>query len=251
MNMLLKYTILAFVAFSLLSCGEGNIDSEDLKTSGIHATVRIYAEENETLVDARLTAGGANGSDVKLSSSDDFTVSAFSETKTLVRENRLLGAYDTYAAEFGSNESNALISLRLTRENDLDATNNYVNLPPKINVSPRISGETVSPDEIVILEWEDNSSGLISVQTQISCKSTDGENIIGYGGDNASVDDGAFSVIFGQLLTAEERRLVDTSIACSGSFSLERETTGTLDSNLDGGNIKSYQTATRRYIVLF
>ncbi|SMF48167.1 hypothetical protein SAMN02745866_03119 [Alteromonadaceae bacterium Bs31] len=250
----MKYLVLCFATLLVAACGGGSVDSSDVKTEGIHATFRIYGRGNETHVDARLTVGGPNGSDIELSSGDAFTATAFGESISLEREPQLFGTYDSYVGEFDENESDASVQLSLTRANDPDAPQSTVNLPPRINISSHDSDrvETVAAEERIVVRWDENYTGRIAVNVGLNCDSTASpDSTVSFFDEEETSDIGEMSFRFSDVADQPDSAQIDTDSACEGSIFLQRQTDGTLDSNLDGGNIKGYQQQWLEFRVLF
>jgi|GEM_PF-1928091 len=243
-----------FIPWVLLvvNCGGGSVDSSDLKTQGIHATVRIGASESTTYVDARLTAGGPNGSDVELSLGDRLTATAYGETKLLRREPQLFGAYDSYIVEFQDNIPGEVLRLNLSRESDPDAPNSYITIPATVNVTAP-SGDgvtTVAIDETVDLVWDRNYEGDVTILVGLSCTALgEGKERISFSSDTTISDQGSFSFTFFESVDVDSRNEIDTDYDCEGRASIERLEEGVLDPNFDGGNIKISQYAAVKFVV--
>lgn len=248
----LVFTSVKLVFLStLVSCGGGSVDSEDLKTTGFHATIRITATEDITRVDARLTAGGPNGSDIELSSTDFFTASGYGQTLTLTREPQFLGLYDSYVGEFNFNEGEERIELSLNRgPDDVDAQDTYVSIPAAILLTSGAEEEEVNIADILTITWEDNGDLLIDVVVSLDCPAVDATNgAVGKTNLVSINDEGRYSVNFDTLLSSAERAMVDEGAVCLGFVTLEREAQGVLDSNFDGGYIEAIQSTTKYFNV--
>lgn len=250
MRRLLALSVMVLV----VACGGGSVDSSDLKTEGIHGTFRVYGNNNETTIDARLTAGGPNGSDVKLTEGDTFSASAYNETKRLNREPQWLGIYDTYMNQFDSNQSGAEITISLSRANDPDAPQSSVVLPPRFFLSSHYVDDivTVAADEQVLLQWDKNYSGEIVMYLSLICGSTEvTDEELRFYDQTDLADVGEASFYFENVGDDTSKGLIDTGKACKGEVIIEREALGSIDPNLDGGNIKGYQQAKLEFKVIF
>lgn len=250
----MKPAFIGLAALTLVACGGGSVDSSDLKTEGIHATIRINAYEDTTYVDCRLTAGGPNGSDVELSEGDRLTARAYGETKTLEREPQLFGAYDSYITEFDHNIAGETLFIRLVRAKDPDATNTYVTIPARVEVfSPAtMENNLAAIDEDFTIQWSQNFQGDVDIDTLISCPTVgvNSENYIG-SSSTTMADTGEFTVNFYSLVDADARDTLDTSVDCEGSVHIQRQVEGVLDSNYDGGNIKLTQSQSVHFVLDF
>lgn len=232
----------------LAACGAGSVDSGDLKTEGIHATFRITSTAETTSIDARLTAGGPNGSDVKLTDGDSFTARAFGKTITLERKPVGFGALDSYVGIFGENIGGEALRLSLMRADNPDAANSFVILPEKIIITDASIEKPIHIDDRYLLVWDNNAIGSVEVSRYIKCASKAAGELEQSALKKITVPDtGERSITFSGLLSESQTQKVDTSKACSGFVSLTRTATGTLDENLDGGNIKAYQSAAKRF----
>lgn len=244
MNVFIKIITPTLLLASLAGCGD-SVDSKHIKTSGFHSTFRIYGGDGETRIDARLTTGGPNGSDIELSEGDVFTATAYGNTKVLEREPAdLLGITDTYTTKYWENESGALVRLKLRREDGVNATGSYVRLPPLITYSSHNGGETLSFTGTTTIVWDDNFDGRVGIYAGITCEALVGEHSVS-GSEYVELtqDPTMHEFVFADLFhSTEDYNNIDTSQSCEGSFYLERVTDGVLDSNLDAGNIKGHQT---------
>ncbi|WP_018014952.1 hypothetical protein [Teredinibacter turnerae] len=231
----------ALPAVLLSACGGGTVDSSDLKTEGIHATIRIYAVGNKTDVDVRLTAGGPNGSDVELTSDELLYATAYGNIQKLEREPQAFGLFDSYITSFTDNIPGETIDIIFMRPNDADAPESYVVVPPKVNFishSPTTK-HSVSIDEDINVSWEKNYSGSITVNTGLSCTYMSTSN--SYYFEEEITDTGSYnSFNFAELLDNE---LPHEDSSCSGKLRVSRIVEGVLDSHYDGGNIKIEQYA--------
>lgn len=233
--------LMAISAAVMVGCGGGSVDSSDLKTDGIHATIRISATQNLTEIDCRLTAGGPNGSDVELNRGEELYATAFGDVKTLQRVPQGFGIYDTYKTKFYTNQPGEEIVISLMRPDDPDAPDSHVTVPPKILINSHNSTDTnrVTLDEDIPLTWEANYSDKIEMIATLSC--THNQATLNYTKHTNRMDTGSYTFTFADILSAQNRAEIHPDSDCTGKMYLGREVEGVLDSHLDGGNIKMVQ----------
>lgn len=224
-NFLRTVSVVGFGATLVSGCGEEDVDSDAIKTKGMHAIITAVASGNgETVVTAQLRVGGDNGTIVELSSGDTLVGTVDGETKTLgAIEDR-----EKYRATFDTDAADTEIQVSFEREEDEDAPDSSVTLPDPFSILD-LEEEEVQRGDDVLITWEPEGSGDINWSLDGDCVWT---------ADGTTSDDGSHT------LTAEDVEVLGTDEGenCEVTVTLERAASGSVDPAFEeGGTIRAYQ----------
>lgn len=143
----------------LLSACNGTSDSQDIRTSGLHATIDITAsEDNRSEVSVRLRVGDRH-SDTYLNLTNGDRLQAtlnnsITEDIDIKDGSRYRGSFNSA----GAGLENALYQVSFIRPNDTDAPNSTVIMPPSISgFSVNPSGSFSRGSDLLTLTWSSTS----------------------------------------------------------------------------------------------
>lgn len=246
MNQKLTILISTLLILFLSSCAE--VDSEDLKTSGIYTETEITAEENGTTVFVRMRTGRSLDADtVILSAGDQLYASLAGDTVRL-----LMTDSDAYQGTFPVSPGGATVTVSLTRLEDPDAPNSVVTLPNAFTIDAPGIGETFRAGEAISTVWTPaEPDQTVAVSYQLNCTVYDSNGLpsgANYGKGYTTVDSGTHTTSINDILNVfgTQDELVE-DVSCPLEITVKRQATGTLDAALvKGGEI----TASRQKTVV-
>ena len=235
MRLLLSFIII--IALPVLSACSEDADSEDIKTSGIRAEIDVTSNsDNHAEINVAMRVGGSNSNTyIKLSGGDKLTATL--NSSTLKNLDEITDALDnkkvTYNVTFNDTNSganNASYKVSLERPTDTDALNSIVTVPDAATGFIADKNSFSRSTEDLSLTWD----GL-----------NDGSNVsLSYAGDCvrsdtvATTDDGSYQLNSGSIVSNSA-----SNQNCDITFSLERQASGSLDSNFgEGGYIRAFKT---------
>jgi hypothetical protein len=143
----------------LLSSCSGTSDSEDIRTSGLHATINITASEDDrSEVSVKLRVGDSHSNTyVALTNGDRLQATlnnSVIENIDIKDGSRYRGSF--YSA--GAGQENASYRVSFIRPNDTDAPNSIVTMPPTISgFSATPSSSFSRGTEVLTLSWNATS----------------------------------------------------------------------------------------------
>ncbi len=141
---------LGLAVTGLVACTE-DVDSTDVRTSGVHASMDVMAPGNgESEVTVGLRVGGATSNTfLDLKGEDELVASAEGEERTMSQSG------DYYEATLGTEAGGTEINVAFNRgPDDTDAPNSRVTLPEPFELAGLDTGQTVSRADDITLTWE-------------------------------------------------------------------------------------------------
>lgn len=218
--MITKTTITMFglAASGLLAGCTETLDSKQIRTGGISATLEATAEsESSTSLKAILKAGGDESNTyVILSAGDRISATADGEEVEMSSESA-----GVYVAHFDVGEGGTEFTVQLTREDDDDAPDNAGTLPDPFELEA-LPKEPVPRGEDLTVTWSPSGSGDDMVIR------VDGDCIFSKTFDVGG-DTGTYTIVAGELepTSSQEPKSCDVDVVIS------RTRGGTTDKNLD------------------
>lgn len=239
------YLVYCMLILTIYSCA--NSDSEDIRTSGIHATMTVTAAAGAgTEVVVHLTVGsGLGANDLDLSRGDELSATAQNVTQVLTRQNR--AGIIKYLTQFDFNDSRTVVRVALNRADDSDAPNSYVTLPDVIEIiSPSLASiPEFDASNIVEVVWTQSVIATrMSVTAKVQCVKLDAASIDDVlvfqpSRREAQLDSGVASFDLTSLVNDAR---IDRTQPCAGTMMLSRQNRGVLDPNFgEGGSIQAYR----------
>ena len=242
----MKRFALPLISLALLGAvvGCNDIDSADIETSGINAsiTVRAKADGSSTAVSATLTAGALTFVDLD---GEDQLVATSGEASTVLAEGDLLGVVGYNGSLSGVGAPGDEVKVSLERSSDkTPAPDSVVTIPEPIAIAAPEAGTAFSraDDDIVV---------------DLTSEESDDDATLKWSG--ACIKDGSLAVPSGQASitinkgTIEKREQVDANDpdsepvadTCSFTIEIERRVEGSLDPAWGSGGIRAVASDTR------
>jgi len=211
----------------VVACGQ--TESPEVETGGLYAI--FYVEDNgnnETKVEAALKNGNPLSDYIDLDGGDRLVAEAFGQRKTLSENKSGLFGSVTYKGTFDQPGARETVYIRLYRENDPDAPDSHVTLPPGPDLQLPESGKVYGYNEDIPVVWPPSDIGELTLTTIVSC------SVPGSDYDSSSVktvteipDDGSTPVTAKPLL---DRMVTDAAtMDCNLEVKLSRCKGGHLD----------------------
>ncbi|MEW5850311.1 MAG: hypothetical protein AB2A00_16090 [Myxococcota bacterium] len=230
--MLRKMGCMALVVLVMGACQKA--DSEDIKTSGMHATITATSDGDGTHVQAVLRVGGAaSNTIVRLSSGDKLTATAGDETAVL-SETQIL-SYTSYATEMQSDADGQLFVVALERasEEDKDALENKATLPNGFTVSAPVANAIIKRSQQLVIDWAPSgTSDEMDIVVDGDCVRVETFDVSG--------DPGTFTINAGTIKAHNDRE----NESCNGTIVVKRTRAGTLDPAFGSGVVTGVQART-------
>ncbi len=219
----MKYRFIAVSLFataaSLLSACSEDINSSDVHTTGIYASMDVQATaDNASTVTVVLKAGGANSNTYVDLTSGDTLVSTIdsANAKTLSRQkNGGTISYVTNYSVANVGTENAHYNIAFNRDTETDAPASYIDLPAPVSNFTADKTSFSRATEQLTLTWDSvNTADSLALRATGDCIDT----------FSASTSDvGIYTVNAGALKSD------GTPSSCDVAFTLSRSGTGTLD----------------------
>ena len=242
----MKRLALPLTSLALLSAvvGCNDIDSADIETSGINAsiTVRAKADGSSTNVSASLTAGALTFVDLD---GEDQLVASAGEASVVLAEADLLGVVGYSGTLDGVGAPDEEVTVALERSEDKEpAPNSLVRIPEPIAIAAPAAGTAFSraDDDIVVDLTSEESADDARLLWRGDCVK------------NGSLDvpAGQSSITINKA-TIEKREQVDENDpdsepvpdTCTLTIEIERLVAGTLDPAWGSGNIRAIASDSR------
>ncbi len=217
--------------------GCSTTESENVRTQGIRAEIRIIATgsdvANEATVEAHLYvgSGGVGGTLIEISSGDSLHAYLDGEAYGLGKNSDLFGVY--YAATLPTSSVNTQYQVSFERDEGVSALESVVMLPEAFQITSETSISTTKSATLDIT-WSPQGEGKLTLIYGFSCEGGTNSNSDDFGFRTID-DDGAFQLDLGDYLATDVTQ-------CEGTIDLERTVSGTLDSNFgEGGFINGVQ----------
>ena len=229
----MRVIVLALVvAAGVMGCAE-DVDSTDVRTSGVYADFEALATGNgSTEVSAELRVGGARSNTyMRLVGDDTLTASSAGVAKEL--GTRSFGDRWWYEVDFDG-EEDATFAIRFDRgDEDEGAPNSEARLPPPFVLSGFASGGDISRASGVTFTWEAAETKDFEVRWRVN-------------GDCLLPDSGTISGD-GELFLGDRKFTLreDADDTCDGEIHIERVREGSVDPAFgEGGEFEAIQRRT-------
>lgn len=234
--------LLSLLALGFVACKDETVDSEDIRTSGIHAEFTVLATGNaKAVASAKLTVGTGDTSLI-LTGEDKLVATSADVTKTLTRDG------DYYRGTFNGEAGDTEYSFAFNRgDADETAPDSSVTLPDPFTLVGPAASDPISRAAEVTVTWDASAaSDPMSWKLDGRCLfSTDGE----------IPTDGTLTLAgkdFNPTPSAEDAATddKDDSENCTATLCIERKRTGTLDAAFDkyGGEIYAVQRRCVKFV---
>lgn len=232
------------------SCAQ--VDSDVLRTAGIHADIRVEATgTGSTNIVVDLTVGsGITATQVDLASSDVLTATAGGQVQTFSQKEDITGDLE-YRASFPFDTADTLLTVSLDRLDDVDAPNSYVTLATPITITAPTNGASFGASSNMDVTWNavQTVNGTIGFYIDVSCPTTVGTSSASWGSSRIP-DDGIESVSITNLVNqATANGNYPLTGNCNGAVHLVRTNTGSIDSHLGGGSISATYEQTIGFVI--
>jgi hypothetical protein len=220
----LQTAALAALAVPFVGCS--NVDSTNLKTAGIRASMYASTDGSGTVTArVQLMVDDSALAFVSLQDGDALSATVDGQTKPLEQSN-VAGIIDYFALLQGHDAEGTEYSFTLDRANDTSASDNHASIPAPFSItSPATGTQTYSRanDEIVVTYDNAGTNDAMSYQLDGQCiQTTDG---------TISGDSGTFTIPKGSIPKLPN----GTEDNCVVELTVMRTRTGTLDSAFAGG----------------
>ncbi len=229
--------IVFMLVFAALLSGCSTTESENIRTQGIRAEIRVIATGSDVASDALVEAhlyvgsGGIGGTLIEISNGDALQAYLDGEAYGLNKTSDLFGVY--YSATLPTASVNTQYKVSFERDEGISATESTVMLPEAFEIT---SDTSISATNSATLDitWSPQGTGKLTLIYSFSCQGGTDQSSDDFGFKNID-DDGAFQIDLGDYLASDVTQ-------CEGSIDLERASSGTLDSNFgEGGFINGVQ----------
>lgn len=237
---------ISVIAIAMLSGCSEDVDSEDIRTSGIYAAINVTSHSSDqSEVEVALKVGGGNSNTyINLTGGDTLTASLNGGTP------QNLGAYlpdalnpakKIYVTTFNDPNAgitNSQFTIAFNRPNDTEAPSSVVSMPATLaNFAHNAGSAAVSRlnDDIIFTWATEGLSNPLTLKVEGSCLSN-------Y--TNSSVtDNGSFTINAGTL------NLLGDTTNCVATAKLSINQGGNLDPNYgEGGYIKAHKVVSTSFL---
>ena len=224
------------IGLTIAAC-TAETDSENIKTSGIHAVIRAFAAgDGNTAVSTQLTVGknGVFATNIDLTGGDTLTASSGSTTTTLVKEKDWFTGAIYYKAILPGDTAGTEIKVSFIRPNDTAAPNSTVSLPYAPALTAPTEGESFSQAQDITVTWDNTNSDLpITLEFDFNCAIIGGGR--GFDVPKANIaNTGSITYPISSLLGS---LVLKTGESCNTTITISREAAGSLDSHYGEGGL--------------
>jgi hypothetical protein len=232
----IKYLVIFATIISLIGCAK--TESENVKTSGISAYIKVTAEGNgSTDVYTSLKVGsGIGGTALLLSSGDTLLAYANSITKVMSENDGLLSV--SYDATFPFDDEGTEFRVEFNRSEDVSAPNSVVTLPAAFSItdSPDV---TYAKDAVVSVNWEPAySPDNMTIEYFVDCIDSGGGQHTAVYTVN-TIDNGQRDITVTEILANASPGFSDSSNGCTLKITVSRNRLGIIDPNYGEGGVIS------------
>ena len=230
---------LALSLAAISGCAE--VDSADIKTSGIYSEMSVSAEDDSTTVFVRLRTGRPLDADTIILSEGDQLSATMAGAVTSLLKNES----DAYEGSFSAAPAGAEVKVALSRAQDPGAPDSVVTLPESFEITAPDFAETFNAGESITVAWSPASpSGSIDVTYRINCRVFDDNGLpsgANYGRSYKTDDSGTHTAQINDVLNVlGNQDDLESGISCPLEVTVTRTNEGTLDAALTkGGDIKA------------
>ena len=232
------FTCTAIVMTS--GCSTESTESVNIATPAIWVNIDIDAvQTGSTRVNVELNVGGANGTNIELSTNERLEATLGSVTKVLQKDTDLFDI--DYVAHFSTSSSAQPVRIAFFRADGSIHDNTVVGLPDEFLVTSPQAGQTFASSSTIPIAWTPFRNGrMINIDLFASCATLTGSS---FGGPSIAVaDDGFENYDLGNhsVINAVD---IDRSKPCGLIIRVYRVESGTLDPAFEaGGTIEAVQS---------
>lgn len=215
-------TVCTALALGLGACE--SVESVDVRTSGMYASLRAVAGDSGTRATATLRVGGATSNTyVMLGGGDTLRVSAGGDTQQMSEQN--LGDIYSYTADLGTNTPGTEFVFSFEREDDESAPDSRCVLPTASPITEPTADATLSRGDDLAIAWEPGDSDeVVRVSVNGPCFLSWSQTVAG-----SAVD---VTIPAGDLMST-----TDPAESCDATVTVTRELAGTLDPAYGEGGV--------------
>ncbi|MDP2342046.1 MAG: hypothetical protein Q8O67_13900 [Deltaproteobacteria bacterium] len=229
-------------AVSLLAATVGcsTIDSEDIETSGINASMEVARTNDGSNVSVSLSAGALNF--VSLNNGDVLKATALGQTVEL-SENNLLNAI-SYFGRVDANAQGDEVTVSFERAEKTSAPSSTVVLPASVEITAPAASSVFSRanDPIVVEITGEASTDALRLSWSGDCVDADGLDVPA---DQTSVTINAGTIKKRAQVDENDPDSQPVPDSCTVSVRIERRVLGTLDGAFKGGSISAVTSSSR------
>jgi len=228
-----------------------SVDSDDIRTSGIYASINVEANGNgNTLVKTRLTVGGVlSNTDLELEQGDQLVASASGGASFVMREDKeFLGGVE-YKATFLFDTENTRFNVEFNRPSGVSAPDSFVIMPAPVSLVTPTVGQTFKRSENISISWTPVSNNMSKIKvysSRASCTDANGQIITQSLNSNSvqfEFDPGGVTRVASSYIAA--RALSDPAASCVVSLRIVRTQKGVIDRAFgEGGRISANRSDT-------
>ncbi len=211
-----------------------SIQSADIKTAGISAFMRVYADgTGQTTAYAELHVGNNVTDFVDLSAGDALVATVAGQSQNMARTDFLGGI--SYQSTFSGHDADGtMYTIALNRSSNVSAPSSTCVLPKPFSITAPTSSSTFSRANSDIVVTYDTTG----TQDQMTW-SAGGDCVKGMVSGTVSGDSGTFTIAKGVLVPTDASA---AAMSCQAHISLTRSRPGQLDSHFgSGGKITAEQ----------
>jgi len=213
-------TLLILCFLPLAACS--TVDSTDIKTSGIDASITLNATgNNSTAVEVSLSSGSDG---VRLIDGDTLVATSGASSKTLSGTD---GFYDT---TFGT-DAGAVYTIELRRPNDPNASSS-VSLPAPFTITAPAANQLFPSGSNVNVQWSPAMNSVLIYAYTTSCTDTAGGSVQKSNSISVVGINGGYTIATANLLPSG----IDPNITCVCNVNLIHQVQGTISPNLKSGS---------------
>ena len=193
----MKFPTLFFMAiFSAFISGCSTTESENVRTQGIRAEIRVIAISSDVDTDAAVEvylfvgSGGVGGTLVEISGGDGLRAYLDGIAYELTKTSDLFGVY--YAATLPTSSVNSQYKVSFERDEGVSATESSVMLPEPFEITSDTSISTTNSATLDIT-WSPQGAGNLTLMYRFNCEGGTNQSSDLFGSRSID-DDGAFQM---------------------------------------------------------
>jgi len=239
-------SVYSFSSFALSIClatslsGCAKTDSDNIKTKGISAQIRVTDQSADTsspaVIEATLYSGaGIGGTQLELSDGDRLLAYVDGEHYTLRKADDLITTY--YTVDIPNANVNTLYQVSFERDDDTSAPYSATTLPDEFEITTANNVQFYMDGESTIT-WAPQGDGQMKLSADIECR---GDGSLRFNRSDLFADDGSVSFSIRDWIGTTTHNYT----SCSGEIHLLRQKTNSVDPAFgEGGSIIGQQERT-------
>jgi hypothetical protein len=222
--------------------GCSSIDSSDLETSGINASIEVVRLQNDGGVDvhASLAAGTLNFVDLE---DGDVLSARLGDNTVTLEQSDFLGAL-SYNGHLDGGAAGDVVTVALTRAEKDSAPTSTVNLPELIEITAPAASAAFSraDDDIVVTVSGEESDVGARLSWSGDCVVTDGIDVPA---DQTTVTINRGTIVKREQVDENDPDSQPVPDSCTVTLTVRRTTAGALDAAYKGGSITGVTQSSR------